>query len=130
MQTIEIDFDVFKALTARRRKEADSYNDVLREILNLEPIKKDVFIEDHKDNEYWVSNGGKIPVGTRLKSSYKGKQYEALVTNRGIEYNGNLYKSPSGPAVDITGHNTNGFVFWEAQPLGSNEWRPLSEVRS
>lgn len=32
---IEIDFEVFKALTALRKSEADSYNGVIRELLNL-----------------------------------------------------------------------------------------------
>ena len=32
---IEIDFDVFKELTARRESEADSYNSVLRRLLKL-----------------------------------------------------------------------------------------------
>lgn len=35
---IEIDFDVFKALTTLRRSEADSYNSVLRRLLEL-PIQ-------------------------------------------------------------------------------------------
>jgi predicted CopG family antitoxin len=30
---IDIDFDVFKALTALRQSEIDSYNDVLRRVL-------------------------------------------------------------------------------------------------
>ena len=33
MQTIEIDFDVFKEITARRKNEGITPNDVLRELL-------------------------------------------------------------------------------------------------
>jgi negative regulator of replication initiation len=40
MQTIQIDFDVYKALTVRRSSEDVTYNDVLREMLGLEPGKK------------------------------------------------------------------------------------------
>ncbi|MDJ0978729.1 MAG: DUF4357 domain-containing protein [Erythrobacter sp.] len=36
---IEIDFDVFKALTALRKTEEDTYNSVIRRLLKLEPIK-------------------------------------------------------------------------------------------
>ena len=35
MRTIEVDFDVFKALTMRRPSEIVSENDVLRELLGL-----------------------------------------------------------------------------------------------
>ena len=35
MQSIEIDFEVYKALTARRTGEGDSPNDVLRRLLGL-----------------------------------------------------------------------------------------------
>ena len=35
MRTIEVDFDVFKALTARRANEAVTENDVLRSLLGL-----------------------------------------------------------------------------------------------
>ena len=35
MRTIEIDFDVYKALTLKRETEDVSYNDVFREILGL-----------------------------------------------------------------------------------------------
>ena len=44
--TIEIDFDVFKELTNRRKTENVSYNDVLRELLNLNPLKKSVLSSD------------------------------------------------------------------------------------
>jgi hypothetical protein len=39
MRTIEVDFDVFKALTMRRSSEEVSENDVLRELLGL-PTKR------------------------------------------------------------------------------------------
>lgn len=129
MHSIEIDFDVFKALTAKRRNEKDSYNDVLRRELGLKPLEKNTFTEEQKDNGYWICRGGRIPIGTRLRTRYKGLQYNAIVTDRGIEYNNKLYSSPSGPAAVITGHNTNGFVFWEAQTHGNNEWRLLSKIR-
>jgi hypothetical protein len=35
MVALDVDFDVFKALTNRRATEAVTYNDVLREILGL-----------------------------------------------------------------------------------------------
>lgn len=38
MHTIDIDFDVYKALTMRREKEEMSYNDVLRQMLGLAPV--------------------------------------------------------------------------------------------
>ena len=42
MQTIEIDFDVFKEITVRRKNEGITPNDVLRELFGLEPRQEPI----------------------------------------------------------------------------------------
>lgn len=57
---IEIDFDVFKELTASRRAETVSYNDMLRELLNLPESR----ITSPVAVEGWTWKGVTLPNGT------------------------------------------------------------------
>ncbi len=67
---IEIDFEVYKALTNMRSSEEETENDVLRKLLQLpakneqEPLTK--------SNGAWISKGIEFPHGTEFRMSYKG----------------------------------------------------------
>ena len=126
MQTIEIDFEVFQELTAQRRSEGDSPNDLLRRLLNIRGAKRQ---PAPGGPAHWSCRGGSIPIGARLRSRYKGKIYEALVTDHGIEYEGRKYGSPSEAAGAVTSTNVNGWRFWQFQLPGATSWRDLSELR-
>ncbi len=126
MQTIEIDFDVFKKLTEMRKSEADSYNDVLRRTLGLSVATKKT---DKARTAFWACRGGNIPVGTKLRARHKSHLYEAEVTHQGIKYDNKRYGTPSEAAFRITRTNVNGWRFWEAQLPGATNWCQLSGVR-
>ena len=60
------------------------------------------------------------PVGTTLTGKHLGKEYHAIIVKdsnspqgRAVQYEGTLYKSLTGAAVEITGHPTNGWRFWK-----------------
>jgi len=60
------------------------------------------------------------PIGTKLKAKSKDKSYEAVVTKssnnpnrRAVYFKKIEYLSLSGAAKAITGHATNGWVFWK-----------------
>jgi hypothetical protein len=126
MATIEVDFDVFKLLTAKRPTESVSYNDVLRDMLGLGAPKaqagvlkgatfKDVFFPD----------------GTAFRGTYKGKTYTAEIKHGvWINSDGTRSSSPSRAAVTITNKNWNGWNFWHCQMPGETKWRPISELRN
>lgn len=106
---IEIDFDVFKELTARRRSEADSYNSVIRRLLNLpaanalsalQPISSTenclapemenalaAYANKHSPpaNALATALGGAwfdnihFPEGTQFRATYKGRTYTAEI---------------------------------------------------
>src|SRR5205807_6091549 len=85
MPTIQVDFDVFKALTARRLTEDVSENDVLRELLRLpkqptRPVRSDVPAPDD-----WVTKGVRVPAGTELRATYKGQTYLGRVNSGALE---------------------------------------------
>jgi hypothetical protein len=140
---IEIDFDVYKALTARRKHERHSYNDVLRELLELEPA---LMPEAHPGSlqgvitqvvEHYsrgliappgtfVSRGLHLPDGTRLRARYKGALHQAVIVGGcWVDEEGKEHSSPSAAATSITGTNVNGWRFWEAKRPSDTEWRRL-----
>jgi hypothetical protein len=126
--TIEIDFDVYKELTARRPAADVSYNDVLRELLGLKPVGKPARHPAPATARPWVIKGIRFPDGTELRARYKGREYMAVVREGAMLYDGVRYKAPSAAAIAITGNNVNGWRFWEARRPGETKWRFMIEI--
>jgi hypothetical protein len=125
---IEVDFDVFKALTAKRLTEEMTYNDVLRQLLRLGASKNGS--TPHQSNRSCVFDGILFPEGTQFRKTYKGQTYTAEIKNgRWIGADGKPRKSPSHAAVSITKNNVNGWRFWECKRPGDLEWQLLDELR-
>lgn len=149
MQQISIDFEVFKALTARRVHEQHSYNDVVRELLGL-----DSFVEPPEAIEGLIDNSGPVrdgrfgrgslldgalgfsargiflPNGTLLKATYKGRHYAAKIEHGNwLDPDGQSQSSPSAAAKSITGSNVNGLRFWQARRPDDQSWFRLDLLR-
>src|SRR3990172_6425598 len=101
MMNIEIDFDVFKELTRRRTTEAISYNDVLRDLLELSPQKSPVPSEQLSGHGEWVTKGVPFPNGTEFRATYKGQTYYGKVESGGLIVDNKHFHSPSAAAVKI-----------------------------
>jgi len=128
MPSIEIDFDVFKALTARRTSEDMTENDVLRQLFNLGkrgPLTK----TDSPVPDDWVAKGVRLPSGTELRSTYKGRTYLARVTSGALVLQGQRFDSPSAAAMSITSSAVNGWTFWEYKLPGQDRWQILKSLR-
>jgi hypothetical protein len=124
---VDIDFDVYKALTALRRSEDHSYNDVLRELLNLpantsgEPQTRQIGGAAGR-----LLGGRYFPNGTELRATYKGRLYNACI--RGgelVDEAGRLHASASAAARAITNNTVNGLVFWEVKRPGDIHFQKL-----
>src|SRR5437660_11587934 len=102
MPSVEVDFDVFKALTALRPSEDVSENDVLREWLKLPPKKPTHVSSDGPAPGEWVTKGVRFPAGTQFRAKYKGQTYLASVENGALAVNGKPFNNPSKAAIDIT----------------------------
>lgn len=130
MQTIEVDFEVYKQLTIRRATENDSYNDVLRDLLGLEQAepeageKGSVLLPDD-----WVVKGVRFPAGTEFRANYKGRVITARVGDGALMLNGQRYESPSAAAVSVTGSPVNGWRFWECKFPGRSSWQHIESLR-
>lgn len=130
MSTIEIDFDVYKALTLRRTSEEVTYNDVLRQLLNLTAKKaapgsaSAPLVQGE-----WIAKGVRFPAGTEFRASYKGRTFMGKVESGALLVDGKRYDSPSAAAVAITGNPVNGWIFWECRFPGSSSWRMIKSLR-
>lgn len=128
MQTIEIDFEVFKELTARRETEAVTYNDVIRQLLQIGDGAQNNRPEA-SPIEAWLSKGVSFPVGTLFRARYKGEMHYGEVEKAGLVVNGALSQSPSDAARLITGNSVNGWRFWECQFPGHTKWLKIESLR-
>ena len=146
MQEILIDFEVFKALTAKRLNERHTYNDVIRDLLGL-----DSFIEEQDASDALLDGLGLpmgigaglidrstgfsargifLPNGTAVKATYKQKQYTGKI-ERGewIDADGKSHSSPSAAAKSVTGSNVNGLRFWQVKRPIDTEWYRLDLLK-
>lgn len=131
MRTIEVDFDVFKALTTRRPSEDVTENDVLRSLLGL-PSKRGpgaTVQREIPDPGDWIVKGIRFPVGTEFRASYKGQSWLGRVERGALVVNGRRFDTPSAAAVFITKSPSNGWTFWECRFPGQASWQLIKGLR-
>jgi len=134
MRTIEIDFDVFKALTGLRDTESVTYNDVIRKLLGLE--SRCIGKADSKPGNQSrpsVSDlqckGVAFPAGTEFRAKYKGQMHYGKIEGGHLVVDGKLTKNPSKAASVITHNSVNGWKFWECRLPGEVSWRLIDGMR-
>jgi hypothetical protein len=132
MATIDVDFDVFKALTAMRSSESVSYNDVLRDVLRLgkpkqplppTPVNGSAVAGD------WVTKGVRFPAGTEFRANHKGHTHLAKVENGALVLGGRRFDTPSSAAMAITKNSVNGWIFWECRLPNQSSWQLITALR-
>jgi hypothetical protein len=136
MKTIEVDFDVYKALTLRRPTESVTENDVLRELLGLPRVahgqqaalSASAAVTTIEPGA-WITKGVRFPAGTEFRAHYKGETHLARVQNGALVLNGQRYDTPSSAAMAITGSPVNGWTFWECRTPGQAAWRMIKALR-
>ncbi|MFN4221851.1 MULTISPECIES: DUF2924 domain-containing protein [Novosphingobium] len=138
---VDVDLDVFKALTALIKTEGQEHNDVLRELLNLDSVLEAESPEPITDPQLiaarfnhpgqFYSRGLVLPNGTKLRARYKGVQHFAEIRDgRWFADDGAEFSSPSAAASAITRTTVNGWRFWEGMLPGDNGWRRLEVIRN
>lgn len=130
VRTIDVDFDVFKALTLRRPNESVTENDVLRQLLGLPPNAGKVGAPiGAPSSGDWITKGVRFPVGTEFRANHKGQLILGKVESGGLMIGENRFDSPSSAAVSITGNSVNGWRFWECRLPGQTSWRLIDSLR-
>ena len=130
MRTIEVDFDVYKALTLRRPNEHVTENDVLRELLRLPPRQQSTALVGSATPGDWVTKGIRFPAGTEFRANYKGQTYLARVDSGALVLNGERFDTPSSAAMSITKNPVNGWTFWECRFPGQASWQMIKSLRN
>lgn len=137
--TLEVDFDVYKTVFARRANESVTENDVLRDLLGLPPKQAAAGSApatttparafDNTSPEDWVVKNVRFPQGTDFRATHKGKTYTGRVHGGALVVDGKSYDSPSAAAVAITGNAVNGWRFWECRLPGKSTWQLIEGLR-
>ena len=133
MHTIQVDFDVFKALMLRRPAESVTENDVLRELLSLPSAGRESHREAPSPSPAagdWVAKGVRFPAGTEFRAHYKGETHLGRVESGALVLNGQRYDTPSAAAMAITVGPVNGWTFWECRLPGQAGWQVIRTLRS
>jgi len=131
MTMIDVDFDVYKQLTIRRKSESMTENEVIRELLGLSKAQQEPQpdIKMEQEGIPWVSKGVTFPHRTEFRSTYKGQMYTGTVQNGALVLNGKRFSSPSAAAIEITGTPINGWRFWECLQPGATKWKSIADFR-
>jgi hypothetical protein len=129
MPVIQVDFDVFKALTMRRASEEVTENDVLRQLLGLSAHKGTAAQPSAPAPGDWITKGVRFPAGTEFRAVYKGQTYLARVEGGALVLSGKRFDSPSAAAVSITRNPVNGWRFWQARLPGQAGWKIIESLR-
>jgi hypothetical protein len=129
---IEVDFDVWKALTNLRESEDTTFSDVLRHVLKLTTaaaVPTATFPAERLTGASF--KGVFLPDGTILRVTYKGRMYTAEIKNgRWLDHEGNMRSSPSEAARAISNTQVNGWRFWEVKRPKDARWRRLDVLKS
>ncbi len=137
MRTIEIDFDVHKAIENERRGFDESPNDALRRLLGLPqgksvPAKNSAAIEKRKD---WADKGVVLPHGTQLRMEYSGRTHAGEIVDGEWVIGGMKFDSPSGAASGVAltkkGKRTklDGWKYWFVRRPSEAQWIFLENLR-
>jgi predicted CopG family antitoxin len=129
MRTIDVDFDVYKALTMRRTSEDVSENDVLRQLFGLSTKKESFSTVGSAGPGDWVTKGIRFPAGTEFRANYKGQTHLARVEGGALVLSGKRYDTPSAAAMSITASPVNGWTFWECRLPGQAGWKIIKALR-
>jgi hypothetical protein len=128
MAVIEVDFEVYKELTARRATETVSYNDVIRSLLGLavaSPAKGKLARQNGI-----AFKGVVFPEGTMFRATHKGQTHTAQIKDGAWrDSDGKMRNSPSEAAVKITGKHWNGWRFWYCLRPGDAQWTLIDKLR-
>ena len=135
MRTIEIDFDIHKAIEMERRGFDEAPNAALRRLLKLPAAHEQERAAADSDGGGWVGDGVRLPNGTLLRMSYSRRTHEGVIDRNAWLVEGRIFKSPSDAASGVArtrqGKRTrlNGWAYWEVVLPGTKEWLRLAELR-
>jgi len=138
LQSVDIDWDIHRAIEAERKGFDEPPHIALRRLLGLgEPEETAANTETAKGGVPWRCRGVEIPHGTdaRMSYDYGNQLYEGQFLNGKLVVHGKEFDTPSGAAdalaVTRDGKKTslNGWEYWEVRFEGRSDWIPINILR-
>ncbi len=141
MRSIEVDFDVHRAIENERRGFDELPNAALRRLLGLAAssaadVGSGTPLPTAADGgRPWIGEGVTLPHGTRVRFTYSGRRYEGEIADGFWLVDGERGTSPSGAASAVARTKANkptnldGWKYWQAMRPGDEEWTSISELR-
>jgi hypothetical protein len=136
--TIEIDFDVHKAIEMARRSFSETPNDVLRRFLKIDEQSDPQLVARQPDESGrpWSGKGVILPHGTQVRMEYNGRSYSGEILDGQWHAEGGTYGSPSAAAVGVAKNkfgdpitSLDGWLYWSAKFPDTSRWVPISSLR-
>ncbi len=139
MRTIEIDFDVHRAIETERKSFHESENTALRRLLKLPEVPQATGgangLDKPSGNGAWIGKGVQLESGTQLRMHYRGKEYRGVIKDSRWEVEGQHFKSPSGAASGVAETKNgapaalDGWTYWQVRRPGDTRWVTLKTLR-
>ena len=124
MKRIEVEFDVYKMLTAMLETEQTTYSDVIRRL-----ARSTAKAPSQTSGKSFIADGVEFPHGTEFRMRHKGRWFTATVSDGSLVQNGKGHGSVSKPACEITGTSVNGWKCWECRFPGHTDWQSIDTLR-
>jgi hypothetical protein len=143
METVQITNEIYDRLKALAEPLVDDVSSVIGRLLDhwdtLPPKSRSLnIIISKKRPLIWQSaRGEKFVVGTKLRATYRKNTFESVVTESGIEFDGEFYDNPSSAGIAAkksvgisdAAASTNGWKFWEMLDPDSGRWISIDVLR-
>ena len=133
LRTIQIDFDVHKAIEQERKSFSELPNAVLRRLLGLGGRSPST-VGTPTERRAWSGKGVTLPHGTELRMTYNGRQYSGFIEDGKWVVEGKTFSSPSAAAGGValtkagTYTNLDGWNYWKARRPGDTHWIEIYQL--
>jgi hypothetical protein len=135
--------DVFERLKALAEPLVDDASSVIDRLIKHweaaapSPRIKALAVPEQAPAVWRSARGERFPVGAQLRARYRGHEFQATVTNGGIEFSGSTYDNPSSAGIaakesvgtPTKAASTNGWEFWEMLDPKTKNWVSIDTLR-
>lgn len=141
LRSIEIDFDVHKCIEVARTSFAETPNQVLRRLLQIDTDGASKPPSGRSSNggsrgaRAWSGKGVTLPHGTELRMEYNGRNFSGVIDDGRWSIEGKFFSSPSaaasGVAITRAGQHPSldGWIYWQVKLPGEHRWVGMAELR-
>ena len=135
LRTIEIDFEIHKAIELERKGFEEPEYIALRRLLNLGSPSSENDTDSIPAGKPWRGKDVELPHGTKLRMEYNGQVSRGEIENGIWIVEGKKAKSPSAAAkiCNLTKEGTepslNGWIYWEAKRPNDTAWRRIDSLK-